>query len=433
MEREPRLTIPSVFWERLLWELRRRTEERHESGAFLLGHPGEEGRRVTDVVFYDDLDPNAYRTGIVVMHASSFGALWDRCRSSGLSVVADIHVHPRAAFQSRADRKKPDDRDRWAPGPCRPESCAPTGRVGEARFLRVSRQPSLAITWRIEDLAFSADRGTRRSGMIDTDHTTIADCLNRLVKLAIDTGEAESLEEAEKLFMGYRLGVSVGDDVGQSPTHQAALLTIVNSARRCLLGGIEVEGIAGMNLLVPVPLYRSLEEAVAGVGGRVVRSVRPDVPLVVVGNAKAKNQHQFAIRVTFEGWSAGILPLAHDNTRLGESYEFTPAGVLAGALAVTEAFQFLRGNQPIAGRREVGLSLWRPEMPWQRRRRLGSGHRKTTVRALADRTREPRSGIPLDLGYAALRGTRGCAAHPPGRRFSCSLERQHFVADENLN
>ena len=107
MEREPRLTIPSVFWERLLWELRRRTEERHESGAFLLGHPGEEGRRVTDVVFYDDLDPNAYRTGIVVMHASSFGALWDRCRSSGLSVVADIHVHPRAAFQSRADRKNP--------------------------------------------------------------------------------------------------------------------------------------------------------------------------------------------------------------------------------------------------------------------------------------------------------------------------------------
>ena len=201
--------------------------------------------------------------------------------------------------------------------------------------------------------------------MIDTDHTTIADTLNRLVKLAMDTGEAESLEEAEELFMGYRLGVAVGDDVGRSQTHQAALLTIVNCARRCLLGGIEVEGIAGMNLLVPVPPYRSLEEAVAGLGGGVVRSVRPDVPLVVVGNAKAKKPHQFAIRVTFEGWCAGILPLAHDNTRLGESYEFTPAGVLAGALAVTEAFQFLRGKQPIAGRREVGLSLWRPEKPWR--------------------------------------------------------------------
>ena len=201
--------------------------------------------------------------------------------------------------------------------------------------------------------------------MIETNHTAIADSLNRLVKLAMDTGEAESLEEAEKLFMGYRLGVSVGDDVGHSQTHQAALLTIVNSARRCLLGGIEVEGTAGMNLLVPVPPYRSLEEAVAGFGGRVVRSVRPELPLVVVGNAKATNRHQFAIRVTFEGWSGGVVPLVHDDIRLGESCEFTPAGVLAGALAVTEAFQFLRGNQPIAGRREVGLSLWRPEMPWR--------------------------------------------------------------------
>ena len=107
MDREPKLTIPSVLWDELLRELHRRTEERHESGAFLLGQPGEQGRRVVDTVFYDDLDPDAYRTGIVVMHASSFGALWDRCRSSGLSVVADIHVHPRAAFQSRADRRNP--------------------------------------------------------------------------------------------------------------------------------------------------------------------------------------------------------------------------------------------------------------------------------------------------------------------------------------
>ena len=201
--------------------------------------------------------------------------------------------------------------------------------------------------------------------MTDPNYTTIADSLNRLVKLAMDTGDAESLEEAEKLFMGYRLGVAAGDDVGRSRTHQAALLTIVNCARRCLLGGIEVEGIAGMNLLVPLLHYRSLEEAVAGLGGGVVRSVSSDVPLVVVGNAKVERRHQFAIRVTFEGWSAGILPLGHANTRLGESYEFTPAGVLAGALAVTEAFQFLRGKQPLAGRREVGLSLWRPERPWR--------------------------------------------------------------------
>ena len=89
--------------------------------------------------------------------------------------------------------------------------------------------------------------------MMKIDHTTIADRLSRLVKLAMDTGEAESLEDAEKLFKGYRLAVAVGDDVGHSPTHQATLLTIVNAGRRSLLGGIEVKGIADMELLVPVP------------------------------------------------------------------------------------------------------------------------------------------------------------------------------------
>ena len=201
--------------------------------------------------------------------------------------------------------------------------------------------------------------------MKDTDHMAMGDSLHRLVKLAMDTGEAESLGEAEKLFMGYRLGVSVGKDAGHSQTLQAALLTIVNSARRSFLGGIDVEGVAGMNLLVSVPPYRSLEGAVGGLGGRIVRSLGPDVPLLAVGNANPATQSRFAIRVTFEGWSAGILPLGHDDMRLGESHEFTPAGVLAGALAVAEAFQFLRGNQPIAGRRGVGLSLWRPGMSWQ--------------------------------------------------------------------
>ena len=107
VEHDPKLTIPLTLWRKLFRELHHRTGERHESGAFLLGHLTKRGRQVEEVVYYDDLDPHAYRTGVVVMHAASFGMLWDRCKSSGLSVVADIHVHPRAAFQSRADRKNP--------------------------------------------------------------------------------------------------------------------------------------------------------------------------------------------------------------------------------------------------------------------------------------------------------------------------------------
>ena len=107
MEPDPKLNIPTTLWKTLLRELHRRTGERHESGAFLLGHSGEGGRSVVEAVYYDDLDHEAYRTGIVVLHAASFGLLWDRCRSTGLTVVADIHVHPRSAYQSRADRENP--------------------------------------------------------------------------------------------------------------------------------------------------------------------------------------------------------------------------------------------------------------------------------------------------------------------------------------
>jgi len=202
--------------------------------------------------------------------------------------------------------------------------------------------------------------------MMDAPDTTlIADRLNRLVKLAIDTGEAASVEDAERLFAGYRLGVVAGADVGHSPTLQAALLTVVNTGRRSLLGGIEVAGIEDMPLLVPLVPYHTLEEAVAGLGGEVVNAVRRDAPLVIIGDGAAEAGHRFAVRTTFDGWAGGIVPAGADGMRLGERREFVPSGVLAGALAVSEAFQHLRGGQPAAGRRIAGLSLWRPELDWR--------------------------------------------------------------------
>lgn len=201
--------------------------------------------------------------------------------------------------------------------------------------------------------------------MDGADTTLIADRLNRLVKLAIDTGEAETIEEAQRLFSGYRLAVSVGAAVANSPTHQAALLTIVNTGRRSLLGGIEVAGIADAPLLVPLAPYRTLEEAVTGLGGKVVNSVQQDAPLIVVGDGAAEAGRRFAVRTTFEGWAGGVVPLQADAMRLDERREFVPSGVVAGALAVAEAFQYLRGSQPAAGRRITGLSLWRPELDWR--------------------------------------------------------------------
>lgn len=197
------------------------------------------------------------------------------------------------------------------------------------------------------------------------DTAMIADRLNRLVKLAVDTGEAASIEDAQRLFAGYRLAISVGADAARSATGQAALLTAVNTGRRSLLGGVEVAGIADAPLLVPLIPYRTLAEAVEGLGGKVVEAVRQDAPLIVIGDGASETGHRFAVRATFDGWAGGIVPADADAMRLGERREFVLSGVLSGALAVAEAFQHLRGNQPAAGRRGTGLSLWRLDLDWR--------------------------------------------------------------------
>ena len=62
-----------------------------------------------------------------------------------------------------------------------------------------------------------------------------AEQLHRLIKYALDSGTAATLEEAETLFKGYRLTLSIGPDEAACPLHQAALLTAVALGRRVFL------------------------------------------------------------------------------------------------------------------------------------------------------------------------------------------------------
>lgn len=190
----------------------------------------------------------------------------------------------------------------------------------------------------------------------------MGDELHRLVKLAVDTGEAQTVADAVQLFEKYRLAIRVGPDAARSPSLQAAVLTTVNTGRRCFLGGVLVAGDLDVDLLVPWRDCTTLGEAIVDLQGVVVADVSPEIPRVVIGNVPDDTgAGEFVVRATFDGWSGGVFPL-EDGQRLQEQHEFTPAGVLAGALAASEAFQFVRGNV-LAGRREVGLSLWRPEEP----------------------------------------------------------------------
>ena len=102
-----RLVCHHLQWGRILGELHRRGEDRHEAGAFLLGEDRGGPRVVRDVVYYDELDPSAYSSGVCVLHAPAFSRLWAICRNRSLDVVADVHTHGGLAIQSHADRDNP--------------------------------------------------------------------------------------------------------------------------------------------------------------------------------------------------------------------------------------------------------------------------------------------------------------------------------------
>ncbi|WP_317735436.1 Mov34/MPN/PAD-1 family protein [Burkholderia pseudomallei] len=102
----PEIFCDSGVWNAGVAELKQRAGGRRESGAFLLG-TSDGARTIEEFVFYDDIDPNALRTGIVEIDGRRLGDLWTHCRKTGRSVIADVHVHPGGFQQSPSDQDNP--------------------------------------------------------------------------------------------------------------------------------------------------------------------------------------------------------------------------------------------------------------------------------------------------------------------------------------
>jgi hypothetical protein len=101
-----KLRISRKLWEKLYSELGSRGKGETESGAFLLG--SERSNEITDVLYYDDLEPGCLDTGGIHLTNRAFIRLSDYCYEKALSVKADIHTHPgRITSQSFIDEENP--------------------------------------------------------------------------------------------------------------------------------------------------------------------------------------------------------------------------------------------------------------------------------------------------------------------------------------
>lgn len=189
-----------------------------------------------------------------------------------------------------------------------------------------------------------------------------ADRLHRLVKKALDSGEAASLAEAEAMFADYRLSIALGDDEASDSHWQTALLTTVSLAKRVFLGGVTVRGSTDVPLATPLPFGATLSEAIQALGGTLTDDLQDGVPTISI-SCNVDFDVPFQIRPVFSGWRGGIVP-ATSAIYPDRAPVMPLAPMLAAALAVNEAFLFVSGELPVAGRRAVGLSLWNPVGDW---------------------------------------------------------------------
>jgi hypothetical protein len=184
------------------------------------------------------------------------------------------------------------------------------------------------------------------------------DELNRTQKLVLDEGEARTTAEAEAILRSYVAQMAVSTKGLEGITAEAAFATVANAAPRAFQGGLHVLLESDERLQYGWAAGRRASEIIRAYGGTTCDSLRRDLPTLVLGEPDIELP-QLTVRLAHSGWAAGIT--------IGETLWRGPecplAGVLAAAAGVGECFQARRGNVR-AGRRDHGLSLWRPDLDW---------------------------------------------------------------------
>ena len=191
--------------------------------------------------------------------------------------------------------------------------------------------------------------------------TTDADTYNRTAKILVDSGRVGDIADATRYLEGLVLQLQVGPRINESLPAQAALLTAVNAGHRALLGGVRTTVEDDPVLSLPWARKMRLSDAIREFGGEVADALAPDAPILTIGKPRRDIRGRVNLNAVWRGWCGGVTeaPPADEH-----DHAIPLAGVLAGALGVSEIFQHLLGSAT-AARRDVGLSLWRPDLSWQ--------------------------------------------------------------------
>jgi hypothetical protein len=190
-----------------------------------------------------------------------------------------------------------------------------------------------------------------------------SDTLHRTAKYFMDNGRAETHDEAMGLLRRFGLTICVGSEIAGSIDQQAALLTLINLARRTFLAGVDVIGVPAAPSITPLAVNQSLRQAVKELGGNLVEESKQEWPSALIGNVESRPGKMPCWRLTWDGWRGGVIP-AREERRLPEGLAVALTPILAAAACAAEAFSYNAGDHPMAGRRTAGISLWHPGADW---------------------------------------------------------------------
>jgi hypothetical protein len=172
--------------------------------------------------------------------------------------------------------------------------------------------------------------------------------LARLAKLIVDS-EGIGFETAEARLRALTLEIVVGPDAITSAAH-AAVLTAVAVGHRSFVGGVRVIGAHAQPLNTALPLNgATLGDAAKEVGATSFGGAASQK--IIVGTVDGGDGGS-AVAAWCDGWRAGTSPQAEACWGDGSN---PLAGIAAGALAVSVAFDAARGNE---GELSRELCLW---------------------------------------------------------------------------
>lgn len=186
--------------------------------------------------------------------------------------------------------------------------------------------------------------------------------LHRTAKLFMDNGRAVTADDAIDMLSRFGLSISIDALAAATTEGQIALLTLVNTARRTMLGGVEVQGVGAAPVLTALATARTLKEAVEELGGTCVDRMRGDWPRAMIGAEPAPCGTVPSWRLQWAGWRGGVTPADWPIAVMGEAMPLAPA--LAAAACVGEVFAWHAGDHEMTGRRTSGLSAWKPGADW---------------------------------------------------------------------